>query len=63
MAFDFATSCEVFSVYASKADSNQFALSAAAICSESYEERACTLFEVPGWGRNPSFEWKGFQWL
>src|SRR5580700_10570923 len=60
MAFDFAVSCEIFSVYASENSCNQFARSTIALGQESYEERACALFEVPSRSGHSSLERQSF---
>ena len=60
MAFDFAVSCEIFSVYASENSCNQFARQAIALGEESHEERACALFEVPSRSGHSSLERQSF---
>src|SRR5580700_6654443 len=60
MAFDFAVSCEIFSVYASENSCNQFARQTIALGEESHEKRACALFEVPSRSGHSSLERQSF---
>src|SRR5580692_10411082 len=60
MAFDFAVSCEIFFVYASENCCNQCARQTIALGEESYEERACALFEVPSRSGHSSLERQSF---
>ena len=63
MAIDFGVSAAKHFRYEQEGIARSHTGTTAASCQESHEERARTLLEVPGRGRNPAYEWQSVFWL